>query len=116
MTHTAQNYAARVEVAGHRFFDVKVRQSATDPTRYEWKVYDGDRRRDILLRASAHTYATEQEALRHGNAASREIRNAFWRQSSGASTIQTSKKAAAVAASGSVLIIAPRAAPPIQPV
>lgn len=79
MTDTAQIFPARVKAAGHRFFDVKVRQSATDPTRYEWKVYDGDRQLGILLRASAHTYATEQEALRHGNAASREIRNAFRR-------------------------------------
>jgi hypothetical protein len=56
----------------YRILDVRVSKSATDRNRYEWRVLESDGK---LIEASTLTYATDQDAMRAGNAAARKIRH-----------------------------------------
>ena len=51
--------------------NVRVNRNPMYPSRYQWKVLVSDGR---VIESSTQTYATEQEALREGTAAAREIR------------------------------------------
>jgi hypothetical protein len=51
-------------------FNVEVSRSATEPSRYLWKVLDSV---GNPIQASSYTYANDREALREAKAAVREI-------------------------------------------
>lgn len=67
----AMNY--QLETAPYRLLDVKVDRCSLERHRYRWRVLERDGR---LAAASSHSYATEAEAFRAGNAAARAIRRA----------------------------------------
>ena len=55
----------------YRILDVRVGRCSIERERYRWRVLERDGR---LADASSHSYATEAEAFRAGNAAARTIR------------------------------------------
>ena len=56
-----------------RLLDVKVARCSLEQHRYRWRVLEQDGR---LADASSHSYPTEAEAFRAGNAVARAIRKA----------------------------------------
>jgi hypothetical protein len=60
--------------ASYWLLDVKVVRCSLERHRYSWRVLDRDGR---LVGAASHSYATEPEAFRAGNAAARAIRKAI---------------------------------------
>jgi hypothetical protein len=62
------------QTASYWLLDVKVVRCSLERHRYRWRVLDRDGR---LVGAASHSYATEPEAFRAGNAAARAIRKAI---------------------------------------
>ena len=57
----------------YRLLDVRVLRCASDRNRFRWSVRERDGR---IVEAALHSYATEAEAFRAGNATARAIRKA----------------------------------------
>ena len=55
----------------YRLLDVKVLRCASDRNRFRWSVRERDGR---IVETGLHSFATEAEAFRAGNAAARAIR------------------------------------------
>ena len=55
----------------YRLLDVRVLRCTSDRSRFRWSVRERDGR---IVEAGLHSYATEAEACRAGNAAARAIR------------------------------------------
>jgi hypothetical protein len=55
----------------YRLLDVRVLRGASDRGRFRWSVRERDGR---VVEAGTHSYATEAEAFRAGNAAARAVR------------------------------------------
>jgi len=55
----------------YRLLDVRVLRCASDRTRFRWSVRERDGR---IVETGLHSFATEAEAFRAGNAAARAIR------------------------------------------
>jgi hypothetical protein len=64
----------RDQTTSYWLLDVKVIRCSLERDRYRWRVLDRDR---SLVGAASHSYATEPEAFRAGNAAARAIRKAI---------------------------------------
>ena len=64
-------YAIQDRATPYRLLDVKVLRCASDRSRFRWSVRERDGR---IVETALHTFATEAEAFRAGNAAARYIR------------------------------------------
>ena len=64
-------HAVQQRTEPYRLLDVRVLRCAADRSRFRWSVRERDGR---IVEASPHSYATEAEAFRAGNAAARAIR------------------------------------------
>ena len=67
--HNAHTVQQRTEP--YRLLDVRVLRCASDRNRFRWSVRERDGR---IVEAALHSYATEAEAFRAGNATARAIR------------------------------------------
>ena len=66
-----QIYAVQHRTEAYRLLDVRVLRCASDRSRFRWSVRERDGR---MVETGSHSYATEAEAIRAGNAAARAIR------------------------------------------
>ena len=64
-------HALQQRTEPYRLLDVRVFRCASDPSRFRWSVRERDGR---IVETGLHSFATEAEAFRAGNAAARSIR------------------------------------------
>ncbi len=64
-------HAVQQRTEPYRLLDVRVLRCVSDRNRFRWSVRERDGR---IVEAALHSYATEAEAFRAGNAAARAIR------------------------------------------
>ena len=64
-------HAIQDRAESYRLLDVRVLPCASDRSRFRWSVLERDGR---IVETGLHSYATEAEAFRAGNAAARAIR------------------------------------------
>src|ERR1043166_7275229 len=66
-----QIHALQHRTGPYRLLDVRVLPCASDRSRFRWSVRERDGR---IAKTALHSFATEAEAFRAGNAAARDIR------------------------------------------
>ena len=64
-------HAVQHRTEPYRLLNVRVLRCATDRSRFRWSVRERDGR---IVETGLHSFATEAEAFRAGNAAARAIR------------------------------------------
>ena len=66
-----QIHAVQHRTEAYRLLDVRVLRCASDCSRFRWSVRERDGR---VVETALHSFTTEAEAFRAGNAAARAIR------------------------------------------
>ena len=64
-------HAVQLRTEPYRLLDVRVLRCASDRSRFRWSVRERDGR---TVETGSHSYTTEAEAFRAGNAAARAVR------------------------------------------